>query len=78
MHSLPMQLAAWLDTHNMNAHQFARQLGYSHTTVGRWLAFSHAPSATAMRAVFQATSGQVTANDLLHQEKDRARAATAA
>ena len=66
-HIAVMALEEWLASQNIKPSVFARRLGLSHTTVLRWIQASSTPSATAIHAVFEATGGAVTANDLLRQ-----------
>ncbi|WP_407925771.1 YdaS family helix-turn-helix protein [Gluconobacter cadivus] len=44
----------------------ARRLGVSHTTVSRWISKQTIPSPRMLSAIHTATSGQVTASDLIH------------
>lgn len=61
-----MTIESWLRRQKIRPSAFARQIGMSHTTVLRWIEGSSVPSPAAMRAVFEATGGDVTANDLIH------------
>ena len=63
-----MDLASYLTTKKQKPSAFAAEIGRSHTTVLRWLDGSMSPSPQAVRDVFAATNGQVTASDMFRQE----------
>jgi len=65
MHKIKMNLARWINESGDTQTAFARRVGVSHATVSRWLAGKTIPSRSAMEAVFNATGGKVTPNDLI-------------
>ena len=58
-----MKLVKYLEKHNITQSNFAKRLGISHQTVNYWISGSREPSLANIRAVYNKTAGEVTAND---------------
>ncbi|TWB39707.1 helix-turn-helix domain-containing protein [Nitrospirillum pindoramense] len=58
-----MTLADYLQAQGLTAAEFARRIGRSRSTVGRWCAGLRHPDAAAMRAIMEETKGAVMPND---------------
>jgi len=58
-----MQLEPWLREQGLTNIAFARLLGVSHTTVGRWLTGETFPSRLLRHRIYNITGGMVTLAD---------------
>lgn len=58
-----MQLAKYLDENEITDAAFARSIGVERQAVGRYRAGDRFPEKPILLKIFEATSGQVTAND---------------
>jgi transcriptional regulator with XRE-family HTH domain len=58
-----MKLAAWLKEREMSQQAFADKAGVSQGTIARFVLGQRMPNKLTMRKIFDATEGQVTAND---------------
>jgi transcriptional regulator with XRE-family HTH domain len=65
MHSVGMRLSEYLLTNNIRPLTFARLLGVSHTTVGRWASGEVPPSLAWMEEIARVTNGDVMPNDFM-------------
>ena len=71
-----MKLASYLDINGMTDAEFARRLGVSRHTVGRYRLGERFPHPEGLTKIPRITGGQVTANDFanLPQQPNTARA----
>lgn len=60
-----MQLADYLERHGLTATAFAKRIGVSNSLLSYIIAGKRDPGPGTMRAIFEATNGEVTPNDLL-------------
>lgn len=60
-----MKLRDYLELTKQKPSDFATKMGVAHNTVLRWLSKSRTPTPAQMRAIYEATSGVVTPNDLV-------------
>lgn len=58
-----MQLKDWLAENPVTQRQFAGRIGVSDSAMSRYLSGDRIPKPAIITRIFQATGGQVTAND---------------
>jgi len=61
-----MKLKIWLETKGIRPATFAKQLGCSHTTIGRYLNGERLPRRNILMKIDKVTEGEVTANDFIN------------
>ncbi|MBB6250925.1 helix-turn-helix domain-containing protein [Nitrospirillum iridis] len=64
-----MKLTDYLLAENITAAEFARRLGRSRSTIGRWCTGQRHPDAGAMRAIMEETKGAVMPNDFFESRE---------
>lgn len=64
MHNVAMDLATWLDEHDLTDAAFAEQVGCNQTTINRARRGVTMPEAGLIDRIEEATDGGVTAADL--------------
>jgi len=62
-----MRLAVWLRQNHLTNLEFARRLGVSHTTVGRWISGETFPHPDTLRHIAAITEGDVTYSDFFSE-----------
>lgn len=60
-----MKLNDYVDLAGLSASELAAMVGVTYATAWRWLHGTRHPSRDQMRAIFSATKGAVTPNDLV-------------
>jgi predicted transcriptional regulator len=66
-----MRLADYLKQHEITPEQFAVRVGIHFTTVYRLIAGDSMPKRSTIRAIVEATKGEVRAIDLIEDEEER-------
>ena len=66
-----MRLADYLKLHDLTPEMFAEMADIHFTTVYRLIAGNGMPKRSTIRAIFEATKGQVRAIDLIDDEQER-------
>lgn len=65
-----MRLADYLKQHDLTPERFAEMAGIHFTTVYRLIAGSGMPKRSTIRAIIEATKGQVRAIDLIESDEE--------
>jgi len=72
-----MTLKEWLAKQGMSNPEFGEQIGTSAETVRRYAVGIRIPEREAMQRIFEATDGEVTANDFHGQAREASASAQA-
>lgn len=56
-------LGEWIKRSGLTHEQFGELIGRDHSAVGRYIRGERMPNPTTLRRIFQATKGEVSAND---------------
>jgi predicted transcriptional regulator len=66
-----MRLADYLKQHDLTPEMFAEMVGLHFTTVYRLISGDSMPKRSTIRAIIEATKGEVRAIDLIENEEER-------